>query len=190
MDGHLYLTSERELLDVAPNSALRVVPVPDVSGALGPITADPARSRLLVLNYGSPTHIWIYEPRRHEIRPAAVLPFTKPSIAITRAAIWVGGFTESTAVLWRLDAGSLARRGGSPITGHLGPGALLLAGGTRDLWVASGGGPGLWCVDARTGAGRQHWALAPTAVTTDRGRVIAVTGGHILPLNLRGGCTD
>lgn len=189
MDGHLYLTSDRQLLDVPPRAAVHTVPVGGVTGALGAIAADPARSRVLVLDYSAPTHIWIYLPHSDHVRMAAVLPLTKASIAVTDQAIWVGGFTRTTAALWQLDIPSLTPSGMSPLSGELGPGAVLLAGGSHDVWVASGGGPGLWCVDGRTGTAEQHWALATTAVTADQQRVIAVGYGRAWPLHLRGGCT-
>lgn len=189
MNGHLYVTSDQQLIDVPPQAAAHAMRVPGVSGALGPITADPARSRVLMLDYSARTHIWSYRPRQNKIRVAAVLPFTKASIAVTDQAVWVGGFTRTSAVLWQLAAGSLTRRGASPLSGELGPGAVLLAGGTHDVWVGSGGGPGLWCVDGQTGTDEQHWTVTATAVSTDHQRVIAVTNGKAVPLDLNARCT-
>ncbi|HZC53993.1 MAG TPA: hypothetical protein VE441_16065 [Mycobacterium sp.] len=189
MDGHLYLTSDRQLIDVRPRAAVHAVPIRGVTGALGPIAADPARSRLLVLDYSAATHLWIYSPDRIRVRKATTLPFTKASIAVTEQAIWVGGFSRTKAMLWQLDIPSLTPSGKSPLSSELGPGAVLLAAGDRDVWVASGGGPGLWCVDAKTGRKEQHWTLAPTVITTDQHRVIAVADGQAVPLHLRGGCT-
>lgn len=192
MDGHLYMTSDKRLIDVGPRAAIHAIPVPGVRGApgtLGPITADPARSRVLLLDYSARTHIWIYHPDRNRIRLASALPVTKASIAVTDHAIWIGGFGRTGAILWRLTDGSLRRQRVSPLGGELGPGAVLLGGGAQDVWVGSGGGPGLWCVDGRTGTREQHWGLTPTAVTTDRRRTLAVADGRAVQLNLRGGCT-
>lgn len=193
MNGHLYLTSGNRFIDVPPRGAPHAIPVPGQSGAaLGPVTADPARSRVIVLDYGARTHIWTYRPGREQARKTAVVPVTKSSIAVTEDAVWVGGYRSgsgSNAVLWQLDVPSLTPTGISPVGSELGPGARLLAGGTHDVWVASGGGPGLWCVDGRTGTEEQHWTFGASAVTTDHQRVIAVTDGRAVPLELRGGCT-
>jgi hypothetical protein len=191
MDGRLYLTSDRQLIVVPPRAAARAVPVRAETGAttLGPVVADPARSRVLVLDYSAPTHIWIYRPHTNQLRMAAVLPLTKASLAVTDQAVWVGGFTRTSAALWKVDIPSLTLTGMSPLSGDLGPGAVLLAGGKHDLWVASGGGPGLWCVNDQSGTAEQHWTLTPTAVTTDEQQVIAVTDGHAVPLHPHGGCT-
>jgi hypothetical protein len=188
MDGHLYLTARRQLVDVPPRGAVHARRIHGIVGSLGPIAADPARSRLLVLDYSRQTHIWIYQPDRNQLRLAAALPFTKASIAITARAVWVGGFARSGAALWQLDVRSLRPRGMSPLSADLGPGAILLPGGADDVWVSSGGGPGLWCVDGQTGVAEQNWPLAPTAVTANRRRAIVVSAGQAVALQLRGGC--
>jgi hypothetical protein len=188
LGGHLYATSGKTLVDVAPDGAPRSVPVPGTSG-LWAIAADPTRSRLIILDGGFPTHVWSYRSGAGVQAIPGALPFGKGSIAVTKHAIWVGGFAQHGAVLDRLDPTSLRAVLASPIAARLGPGAVLLSGGTRDVWVVAGDGrSGVWCVDGQSGEGAQFWPLTLRAVAADDHGLVAVIDGKVLPLLLNGGC--
>jgi hypothetical protein len=189
MSGHLYATSGRELIDVPPRGAARTIPVAHMPGAVGQLVADPARSRLLMLGDADPTHIWAYRPGRGLTRTTR-LPLANASIAVTEQAIWLAGYADNAAVLQRLDPATLRPVLTDSLYAPFKPGAVLLAGGTRDLWLVTGGiHPSLWCVDDRNGARAQSWPMAPQAVAASSDGVVALNGTRIVPLALDAGCT-
>ncbi|HZC52037.1 MAG TPA: hypothetical protein VE441_06030, partial [Mycobacterium sp.] len=126
MSGHLYASSGQHLIDIPVRGPARIIPLPDVVGALGPIAADPAHSRVLVLDYHAPSHLWVYRPGHHLIRAPVRLPLATASIAVTRQSIWLGGFAAHAAVLARLNPTTLRPSMTSPLSGQLGQGAVML----------------------------------------------------------------
>lgn len=193
LNGHLYLTTGAHLIDIAPGSAPRNLATGRASGLFA-VIADPtqrARPRLLILDLGFPSHVWTYRPGGKLTKTSAPLPFGKGSIAVAGGQIWVGGFGQTGAVLMHLAAGASAPNdltavGVSPLTGGLGPGALIVGSGQHVFWVRSGaGGDDLWCVDADTGRVDQHWNLSGAVASTSGTAVIATNTGAA-PLHLAG----
>ena len=184
LNGHLYATSGTTLVDVAPTGAPRSIRTLSTSSVFA-VAADPARSRVIILAGGFPTHVWTYRPAAGLRAIPETLPFGKGSIAVSDNAIWVGGFAQHGAVVDRLDPATLRPMLTSPIAARLGPGAVLLAGGAGQVWAVAGDGrSGLWCVDGRSGKAARFWPLTPNAVAADEHRLIAVIDGHVIPLLL------
>jgi hypothetical protein len=89
-------------------------------------------------------------------------------------------------VLQQLDPDTLRPVAASPLAGELGPGALVVAAGTRSLWVRSGGGgDSLWCLDPASGASLQRWSIGGRVASTSGVAVVASASG-LLGLRLDG----
>lgn len=182
LDGRLYLTYGPELLRVSPDRR-RLELATRLVGSGGPLVADPARHRLLYLDYYNPFTVRAWSPRRGD-GPAAALPMTRGQVAVVAGTIWAGGFGSAGAVLVRLDPGTLRAARPAALARSLGPGAALAAVGARSLFVRAGGAPNrLWCLDARTGAVSRYWLDEPGVVAADLGAVaIAAPDGRIRPV--------
>ncbi len=166
LDGHLFLSSEDGVADLAP-AALRPRFIPGLLGAVGPIAADLTRDRLVILDLGFPTAVWTYRPGEMPVEAPHFLRFTDGTVEVVDGAIWVGGVGPAGAVLVRLDPHALTPIAASPVTAALGAGAHMVAAGSRVLWVRSTReGEKLWCVDARTGIARQSWNDVPGPVAS------------------------
>lgn len=182
LGGQLYIASGPRLIDIAPGAAPRVVAIPRTSGLVG-VAADPTRGRLLLYDGGDPTHLWTYRPGGTLFATSRPLQFGKGSIAVAAGQIWVGGFGATSAVLLHLRAASnspddLTPVDTSPLTGGLGPGALIVASGQHVFWVRSGaGGDDLWCVDAATGHAVQHWNIDGPVASASGASVVAASSG-------------
>jgi hypothetical protein len=121
-------------------------------------------------------------------RRGPLLPVGKGSIALVGDAVWVGGYSDSSAKLVRLDLSSLRPVVVSPLSDEVGPGARVVASGNRDFWVREGGGgDSLWCVDAETGRSQQTWHVAGAVASTRHGALVGSSLGAY-PL-LLSGCT-
>lgn len=186
LDGRLYLTYGPELLRVSADRR-RLDLAARLVGSGGPLVADPARHRLLYLDYYNPLSVRSWSPARGS-GPAAALPLTRGQVAVVAATIWVGGFGTSGAVLARLDPRTLRPGRSVAVAANLAPGVLLAAAGDRSLFVRAGGGTDpLWCLDGRTGAVSVRWAYAPGVVAADRGAVaLASPDGRIRPIRPSG----
>lgn len=185
MDGHLYVTSGGNLLDIASRGEPRMLRVVGAGAGVGAIAADSDRSRLLILDYGFPSHVWVYRPGQSvAMRSRARLPVGKGSIAVVGGGIWIGGFTSGSATLWRLDPASERAVDVSPLAAELHPGAVIVAAGQHVFWVRSGGGgDDLWCVSAATGREAQHWTVSGAVASTAGIAVIGTdSGAAALPL--------
>jgi hypothetical protein len=186
--GHLYLTSGVRLIDIPWGAAPHTVATAPAGTSLGSIAADPTRSQLLLIDYGSPTHLWIWQPGHALTLTTAPLAFAKGTIAVAHGQVWVAGYGQSGAALLHLaaSANDLTPVDISPLSGGLGPGALVVASGQQVLWVRSGaGGDDLWCIDADTGRDLQHWNL-DGAVTSTAGTAVIATSSGARPLHLSG----
>lgn len=186
LGGHLFLATPSGIVDYAPGHA-RPAAVPGLRGHSGTIAADPSRGRLLVLDEGSPSRVLAMRPDGSLSPAIGTAPLGNGRLGITAdGSIWAGGFSDSGAVLLRLDPRTLEPVSSSPLAA-LGAGALIEAVGSRSIWVRSGGGRGgLWCVDSRTGRERQFWHHVPGAVTSQRGVAYVASGEIIRPLVLAG----
>ena len=186
--GHLYVTSGARVVDIRRGAAPRTVATAPAGTSLGSIVADPSRSRLLLIDSGSPIRLWIWRPGHALTLTSGPLAFAKGTIAVAHGQVWVGGYGQSGAALLHLaaSANDLTPVDISPLTGGLGPGALIVASGQRVLWVRSGaGGDDLWCMDADTGRELQHWNL-DGAVTSTAGTAVIATSSGVRPLQLSG----
>ncbi len=186
LGGHLYLSTPSGVVDIAPGAA-QPAPIAALRGYGGSIVADPRRGRVLVLSHAPNSHVRVLRPDGTVSRAPGVLPFAKGTMGVTAdGVIWAAGFGDHGAELVRLDPARLAATTVSPLAKDLGPGAVIVAGGDRSVWVRDGGSIGpLWCVDARSGAGMRQWDV-PGTVTSQRGRAYVTTDTLVRPLVLHG----
>lgn len=181
--GHLYVSTDRGVADLAPGAAAPNF-IGGLYGAVGPIAVDPTRHRLVMLDLGYPTDIWTYRPNHAPVEASQPLALGQPTVAVADGAIWVGGFAVSgAAVLERLDPVTLRPVAQSPLAEELGPGAVIVAAGSRVIWLRSGnGGDALVCADSARGRIEQNWDVDGAVASTSRGALIATDSGVIAPL--------
>jgi hypothetical protein len=185
LDGTLYLTVGNNLVRVPPRG--RPERVAHESAPLDAIVTDSARGGLLMAGLGAPTRLWRITPHRHgrvHVAAPAELSAVKPSLAVANGAIWIAGYAHRGAVLMRLDPTTLKPIAKSPLRRQLGPGAVLVAGGVRDVWVRSGGeDPDLHCIDGAAGHPLQRWAISGP-VSSGGGTALVGTADGAIPLQL------
>lgn len=188
LDGGLYLGTggERGLLGLRPGARTLATVAAERDG-VGPLVADPSRNRLLYLTDGLPTRVRSWSPRAAQSKAVGTLAFSKADLVVVGGRIWAGGFSGRGAVLVRLDPVTLRPvQSAARTASGLGPGAILVAGGTHDFFVRSGAvGEPLWCVDGRTGDIEQRWEQLVGAVAVEPGTVwvSGVAGVQRLPLH-------
>lgn len=187
LGGHLYLTSGRRLLDVAPSGVLGTAA--RIRSTLGQIIADPERERLLMVDVGRPTRVRAVVPRpgaTPRISDPVRIAVTKASLAVANGWIWLAGFDTGDGVLMRLDPRTLRPELHSTLDPILEPGAALVAGGSAAVWARDGGnGRELRCIDARNGQQAQRWNIEGQVTSTNAGALVATTEG-VMPLWLDG----
>jgi hypothetical protein len=88
-------------------------------------------------------------------------------------------------VLVRLDPTTLGPIG-TTMAARGGGGATVTA-GERDIWVDTGG-PGLWCVDADSGAILAQWPSASAPVSSRLGDAYVVVHGTVHSILLPESC--
>lgn len=188
LHGHLYLARSTGLADVAPGAAQPRI-IPELSGYVTSVAADPKRGRLLVLVLGNGASVRQLTVAGAVLDHKAPVPVGGGRLRVTTdGAIWLGGFRSSIdgAVVVRLDPKTLRLVVGSPVASRLGPSSWVEAAGDHDLWVRSAGnGEGLWCVDGRTGAILQYWPNVRGSVTSHDHAAFALTDGLLVPLVLQ-----
>lgn len=187
LDGHLYLATSAGVLGVAPG-ARRALALPGRTGLVTAIAADPARGRLLALDAASPVHVYAVTPGGG-VHAAATLPsIGVSSIAVVAGTIWLGGYSDTGAVVVRLAPGTLSPVGVSPVSGLAGPGTHVVA-GQADLFVTSGAAPAAqgWCVDGRSGSVLAAWTGLSGRLSSAAGRVYALTDSGVR-VAARGDC--
>jgi hypothetical protein len=137
------------------------------------VLSDPARDRLLYLDYGYAAYLATWSPRTG--RSSAVrLTTANPTVAVVKGQIWVAGFRRSHASVQRLDPRTLRVAGSSEVVANLGPGAVIVGAGRSSLLVRSGTDPDpLWCLDADRGTVRQRWP-GPDGTVSGAGRALFV----------------
>ncbi|MDT4917875.1 MAG: hypothetical protein QOH89_2575 [Pseudonocardiales bacterium] len=188
VNGYLYLASDSGVAELSPG-ATQPHFISGLRGALGPIAADPVGNQLVALDVSNPLAVWTYRhgelPRQSELR----LPISKGTVAVAGGNIWVGGFGVGGAVLFRLDPETL-----QPVAGgrapEFGPGAVLVAGGRRVVWVRAGNGLSdlLVCLDASSGQVEQRFHLFGDDIASTGGYAVLTTAQGVLNLALDG-CT-
>lgn len=186
-EGRLYVVSSRGVAVLAGDRPRVLLPrVHD-----GVIVADAARSRLLVLPTGGAT-IWTLRPGSAAHSTRLPVEVYKGTLAVTPAGrIWLAGYSSPGPILAALDPWTFRFVRRSPVTAHVGPGAILLAAGRDHVFVHTGdNSAGLWCVDARTGAPDQFWPIDPVAVAAGPHNAVTIAGPDALPLRLQGDCTS
>ncbi|MCU1655685.1 MAG: hypothetical protein JWO57_341 [Pseudonocardiales bacterium] len=188
LDSHLYLATPVGLLDVAP-SAVVPVRLTAPSGPVDAVAADAARHRLLVLSAPSPgllSPVSISAVSRGRVSVHRVFgDLAKGSLASVGDDLWVGGYGDFGTVLVRLDPRTLGPIG-TTMAARGGGGATVTA-GERDIWVDTGG-PGLWCVDADSGAILAQWPSASAPVSSRLGDAYVVVHGSVHSILLPESC--
>jgi hypothetical protein len=184
--GHLYVSTDFGVADLGPNAA-RPHFVPGLAGALGPVTLDPTRHRLIVTDFGYPTDVWTYSPGTFATQSPYQLPYVRGSVAVVDGRIWVGGWGLRRAELEQLDPKTLRPVLHAPARG-LGAGLTILGHGSRVLWVRlDTDGDALACIDGVTGRIEQTWQLAAVnAVTSSRAGALVATPTGVLGLIMSG----
>jgi hypothetical protein len=184
LDGSLYLATRSGLAVLAPAAAEPAL-VPGPHGAFAAVAADPTRARLIVLDFGFPARVYVLRRGGRLTEMADGVPLGNGSVAVTAdGTIWAGGFGhDGDAVLTLLDPTTLHPTHQSPLANELGPGAVVVAAGHRDVWVRNGaGGRILYCMDGRSGDKSQQWADAPGGVTSQNGVAYVGSGTSVRPL--------
>lgn len=185
--GHLYVSSDLGIADLAPR-ATEPAFIPGLRGAVGPLTLDPRRHRLLAADLGSPTEVWAYRPGSRPTVAPQFLPLTNGTLAVVNDAIWIAGFGAHGALLGRLDPRTLRPLGWRDISDQFGTGAVVAGSGMHVIWIRSSLDTGLVaCLDAGTGRVQQRWTIsAVNAVASDRRGALAATSDGLLGLVLAG----
>lgn len=185
VNGYLYLANDLGVAEVSPYT-LRPRFVAGLRGALGPIAADPVDHQLIVLDTFNPLAVYSYRHGQAPHESARRLPMRDGSVAVADGEIWVGGFGARGAMLYRLDPRTLR-----PVSGgramEFDPGAVLLAGGSRVVWVRSGDPASdlFACVDATTGRIEARFHLSGVArIASTTGTGVVVTPQSVLPLTM------
>jgi hypothetical protein len=183
LNGHLYFAAAG-VADWAPGAAQPQL-VPGLAREKGPIAADPARRRLLLLRIGESTRIYSYRPGG-ALQGGTALAITKGQLTVSNGTIWLAGFAVTGApVVARVDPVSLRAGTNDDVVVDLGLGALFAGEGQDVVWLRNGSGTGsLWCVDARDGRVLNNWADAPGAVASVQGAGFIATGTAVLSLTL------
>jgi hypothetical protein len=180
--GRLYLTTDYGTAELASGwRAPRLVG--GLGGATGPVVVDPSRHRLIAIDLGYPTNVWTIRPGHRPVEATTLLDINRGSLAVVDGAIWVGGYLASGAVLERLDPRTFR-----PVLRTrprlFDPGAVVIAGGARVLWVGSGSDSALLgCVSATSGRVEERWELpAVRGVVSNRHGALVATEGGVLGL--------
>ncbi len=162
------MTTSVGVADLAPGSSTPRA-IPGLSGAVGPIIADPARHRVIAMDRGYPTDMWSYRPGDGPQESHTQLRLADGTVQVAGDRIWVGGHQDEQPVLWRLDPSSFAPVVMVRLPGGSRTRVVVVAAGSRVLWLrTSDDQDGLYCADARRGAILQTWAA--------RGTVASVAG--------------
>jgi outer membrane protein assembly factor BamB len=160
--GHLYVTTSVGVADLAPGSSTPQ-PVPGLYGAVGPITTDLARHRIIAMDLGYPTDVWTYRPGGVPQESRTQLRLADETLEVSGDRIWVGGHQDDRPVLWRLDPTSLAPIVTARPPGGFGARVVVVAAGDRVLWLrTSDDQRSLYCVDAVRGVILQTWRVRGT----------------------------
>jgi hypothetical protein len=190
LHGHLYLATGSGLTELPPAGRPRQIALPGLHGGANVVAADPMHWRLIVIDFGLPTHVWSYPPGGRAVGGGA-LPLGKGTLAVTgRGQIWIGGYGSTGAVLVRLDPRTLRPTRSSELVHELGPGADIVGSGDRVFWI--GGGPmSLYCVAGTDGGVGEVWpgavgAAGPGPVGSRRGMALAVTDAGAVSLPMHG----
>lgn len=188
LDGGIYLgTGDRGLLALRPG-ARTLTTVATSREGVGQVVADPSRNRLLYLTDALPTRVRSWSIGHVQSKAVGTLAFTKAELVVVGGRIWAGGFSGHGAALVGLDPGTLQPvQSAERTAGVLGPGAIIVAGGTHDFFVRSGASSEpLWCVDGRTGDVRQHWDRLVGAVAVEPAAVWIAGGAGVQRFPLHG----
>lgn len=188
LDGQLYVTTDTGVSGVDTAGFGYSTRATPVRGGWG-IAADPSRHRLLLMDStGGQATLRAQRPTDARPEAQAALPIGKGSVVVVGGDIWAAGYGTDGAVLARLDPASLRVVAVSPAADELGPGAEVVGVGRHVLLVRSGGGgDGLWCVDARSGAIDEKWSSVPGAVAAGPDGGYELTGTRDAPKLLTGG---
>ena len=184
LDGRLYISSGHRVLAITSNGSITTIARFPV--ALGTLTADPARDRLLVLDYSHRASVWpIITTASGGMRVGArVRLHLYPSgLVIGGGQIWVGGFDDGDGSLFRLDPARLQPVPHSANRDAFTTGAIPAAGGDSVIWVRDAQGTEMHCLDAHTGRDLQDWSIdGPVASRT--GLAVVASSSGLLPLRL------
>jgi len=186
LDGRLYVATREGIAWLAADG--RSGHVPNVSGVVLSVAADVTRDRLLAVVSSAGNPLIAVTPAGH-LETVAGLDAIKAQVAVVGGDIWLGGFAQRGAILEKLDPSTL-RPVKHVVTTGLGPGAVFVGVGTRDLFVTSGGSAAVtWCVDARTGVVEDVLGISPLSIVSSTGTTIAIIDRQLRPLHPTPGCT-
>lgn len=188
VNGYLYLENDLGVAEMSPDT-LNPRLVPGLRGAMGAIAADPTHHQLIALDISDPLAVYSYRHGQLPYESAMRLPMRQGSLAVADGNIWVGGYGDRGAMLYRLDPRTL-----HPVSGGRArtydQGAVVMSAGEHVLWVRAGdsGSDLFTCVDAATGRIEQHFHLARVRrVASTAGAGAIATDQGVLPLTM-GGC--
>lgn len=182
LGGILYITSDKRVLSVGTASAIH--PVVVLPHALGTVTADPTRHRLLVLDYAQRTRVWsISTDGRLQVNAPTRVHIYPGGLVVADGRVWIGGFDDGYGSLFRLDPTRLRFVPKSENRDRFTTGAIPLVAGDSVLWVRDAQGTELHCLDARTGQDLQDWSIdGPVASRT--GAAVVASRAGLIPLQL------
>jgi hypothetical protein len=191
LEGSLIFADAAGLYRMHADGAVSSITVPTDREVLD-IVADPLRGRVVMLVWSAPRiQLWQAGGTSATVVARGMTSLVKGHLGVTESGqIWLGGFADTgTAVLVRLDPGTLRVVQVSPLASQVGPGAVLLAAGTDSLFIGSGSGAQkLWCIEGRDGTPVQHWPVFTDRVASSSGAAYAASGGGLVRLDLAPGC--
>lgn len=186
VNGYLYLANDLGVAEMSPDT-LNPRLVPGLRGAMGPIAADPTHHQLIAADVIDPLGVYRYRHGQPPYESPMRLPMRQGSLAVADGNIWVGGYGEHGAMLFRLDPRTL-----HPVSGGRAPayeqGAVVMSAGQHVIWVRSGDSASdlFTCVDAATGRIEQRFHLADVhRVASTAGAGAIATDQGVLPLTMR-----
>lgn len=188
--GNLYLADPVEIERIGLDGDNTPIVLPPGETVVD-MAADPSRTRIMLLTHAGAGLRLTELGANATVSRAVPHQLRNGRLAVTEAGqIWLSGFGARGAVLLRLDPVTLQTVATSPLTGRLGPGAVLLSVGARSLLVAPGDGRReIWCADDQAGAPMQTWRLAPQLGAIAPSVAYVEVDAGVDRLTLAGSCT-
>jgi hypothetical protein len=188
VNGYLYLANDLGVAEMSPDM-LHPRLVPGLRGAMGPIAADPIHHQLIAADVSDPLAVYSYRHGQLPYESPMRLPMAQGSLAVSDGNIWIGGYGDRGAMLFRLDPRTL-----HPVDGGRAPafdqGAVVMSAGQHVIWVRPGDSVSdlFACVDAVTGRIEQRFHLSDVhRVSSTAGAGAIATDQGVLPLTM-GNC--
>lgn len=173
LDGALYLSTGTRVYEVTGGRTLERVPI---SGTFGPITADPARHRLLFLTTDRGVVSWTPRTRRLDATESphgvTIDGSAVDELFTVGGGLWGSADQAGDTVYAPLDAGTFAPDLTRAVSTQVGSDVVVA---TPSRFLLRGTNTGsVSCVDAVTGRVLTRWAGLPGPLAAFDGQVLSI----------------